>query len=307
MWLCKTAVHLVMPLALLVGAYGEGVDPSGWPQPRGGTDAVQVLWQRGDRARVGRLDGEGNFVPSVDAGLTSRVAGSGPGPTLVYNQSAHAIDAYEFRGRGMIRGVKMQFSFVPESHSRVLEAVPLLNDGKTDRLPYNHLAGVGGFWKRERLTHFPNGLPKVADPPNASHPPPGWTLVPFAEAYPHDFPDGEPCRVRVIRDVMEFGRLDPNGEFVPDYRLPVLARQPLPLLDTTGPQPRLSMAFNIPLTDQKFEIVYEYRSGRLIKGKLSDTGVFDPTLNTTIIELKEYKPNNDIRIYNLPGVLKEIK
>jgi hypothetical protein len=56
------------------------------------------------------------------------------------------------------------------------------------------------------------------------------------------------------------------------------------------------------------EPVYEYRSGALVPGNLDSWGNFVPTVGEKIIALKDYEPGKKaLRIYNLPGELKEKK
>jgi hypothetical protein len=48
--------------------------------------------------------------------------------------------------------------------------------------------------------------------------------------------------------------------------------------------------------------VYEFRSGRLIKGEIKDDGSFVPEVGSKITEFKDYVYSPDgIQIYNLPG------
>lgn len=50
--------------------------------------------------------------------------------------------------------------------------------------------------------------------------------------------------------------------------------------------------------------VYEYRSGRLIKGEIDEDGNFVPDLGERVIQFKEYEyseAKDAVRIYNLPG------
>lgn len=55
------------------------------------------------------------------------------------------------------------------------------------------------------------------------------------------------------------------------------------------------------------EEVYEFRSGRLIKGTLQKTGNFVPELGSRILDFKDYDPLSKRRIYNLPGVLRRVE
>jgi len=66
----------------------------------------------------------------------------------------------------------------------------------------------------------------------------------------------------------------------------------------TTPQFR-NIAINLPTNGKK---VYELRSGRLIKGEITEGGSFIPDLGTKVIDFKDYKYTPDgIQIYNLPG------
>lgn len=275
-------------------------------QLRPGVAPPDVLWQRGDRARIGYIDGMGNFVPNISPRLTDRPAGSGSAPTLIYNLSTHDIEAYEYRDGVLIRGIKTATVFVPESGSRLMAAEAFLGAGKPDRLVYNRPESVANFWTPDRRRQFPGGLPQSPAPTAPSGPPPGWRLVALSAAYPLAFPDGDPLLVRVIHTVMEFGRLNPKGEFVPDYRIPALRRQGIPPLDLLDGSTWHS-SFTLPIPGKTDEKVYEYRSGRLLKGMLSDSGVFTPEVGSVVGDFRDYKPGRDARIYNLPGILKADK
>jgi hypothetical protein len=58
---------------------------------------------------------------------------------------------------------------------------------------------------------------------------------------------------------------------------------------------------NAPFRDPE-ETVYEYRSGRLIKGVMKKNGDFVPDFGSTVIPFADYKYSKTAsRIYNLPG------
>jgi hypothetical protein len=171
---------------------------------------------------------------------------------------------------------------------------------------------VPAFWTDERKMQFPRGLPNDHEPPAAGVPA-GWKLVPFRQAYP-DRPTWE---VRVIGEIAEFGHLDDRGEFIPDYGLPIVSRSGLKGLIRSEPggSPRY---YTLPRPSWDTwperegpnrdapEEVYEYRSGRLIKGTLQGSGNFVPELGSKVLDFKEYDPLTDRRrIYNLPGVLRK--
>jgi len=65
-------------------------------------------------------------------------------------------------------------------------------------------------------------------------------------------------------------------------------------------------AINIPLHSAANERVFEYRSGRLIEGIISNEGVFSPEIGTQILTIQSFLGNNDIkpRIYNVPDIVK---
>jgi hypothetical protein len=87
------------------------------------------------------------------------------------------------------------------------------------------------------------------------------------------------------------GKLDKKGNFLPDRRF-VDVRGP----GLSGAPPRVSLNANDD------EPVYEYRSGRLIKGRIDKGGSFVPDLGEKVIRFEDYKPGEDTtRIYNLPG------
>jgi hypothetical protein len=83
------------------------------------------------------------------------------------------------------------------------------------------------------------------------------------------------------------GRLDRDGNFLIEARYP---RNSL----YSGPRYEL---INAPV-----QVVYEFRSGRLIKGEIINDGRFVPEIGSEVIDIKDYKYSpGAIRIYNLPG------
>lgn len=58
---------------------------------------------------------------------------------------------------------------------------------------------------------------------------------------------------------------------------------------------------NMPAREN--ELVYEFRSGGLVKGRLTDNGNFVPAVGSKVISFKDYRYDKDLlRIYNLPGI-----
>src|ERR1700687_3858084 len=85
------------------------------------------------------------------------------------------------------------------------------------------------------------------------------------------------------------GKLDANGEFTQTHRYEVghSKAPPYTLINFPGPKPKN---------------VYEFRSGRLIKGELTTEGNFVPETSSTIIKFEDYEFSPDaIPIWNLPG------
>jgi len=90
------------------------------------------------------------------------------------------------------------------------------------------------------------------------------------------------------------GKLDRGGNFTADPRWQGLTvGQPLSRVP-----PFQVLNFRRP----GWIHVYEYRSGRLVKGELDDQGNFVPDLGSKVIDFKDYRYRSDgIMIYNLPG------
>jgi uncharacterized protein (TIGR03067 family) len=85
------------------------------------------------------------------------------------------------------------------------------------------------------------------------------------------------------------GKLDGKGDFTQVYRFE--------RMHSMGPAYGL---INFP--GPKAKKVYEFRSGRLIKGELMMEGNFVPEADSTIVKFEDYKYSPDaIPIWNLPG------
>jgi len=100
--------------------------------------------------------------------------------------------------------------------------------------------------------------------------------------------------------VIYFGHLDADGAFFhnPGHDDTFRDRQPFSSL------PKFKL-INMPRT-KPTEVVYEYRSARLIKGILNERGVFVPDLDSKVTDFKDFKYNKTApRIYNLPGAFVE--
>lgn len=94
------------------------------------------------------------------------------------------------------------------------------------------------------------------------------------------------------------GRLDSNGALlveIHDVGAKSFTRLPIYQLIT-------------PSTIEGTRAVYEFRSGRLIKGHMLNGGRFIPDLGSLVLDFAEYKfSRNAIPIYNLPGYFREVK
>ncbi|MGL4420127.1 MAG: hypothetical protein ACRCZF_05655, partial [Gemmataceae bacterium] len=296
-----------------------------------------IGYQRGDyplsdspnysvNTRTGFFDSDGNFVPEIDSSLRSHhlyVSRLGNEPVLINNwplcNSGYMLGG-ENRGNAFLAGTwggKTDWLyFIPESGSRVLSRAEALRAANKDRLIYNYTHHTHIFPKQS--------LPKKQSrqqttPPPLIGPPPGWELVSFRAYDPRQYPTSDRWFIRVIQGVCEFGHLHSSGEFVPDYGLPVMKysktrdpsefsfwappkEQQWDLLRTKNFYPNYT--YTLPLYGEKSEPCFEYRSGRLIKGILHDTGNFAPEIGSKVIPFTDYKPETDLRIYNLPGVLR---
>lgn len=304
--------------AIAVGSATAADPPTQPPPPRGGGlrsspnvfggPPYDVLL-RGDRYRLGRFDADGNFVPEAKFPPSSTGMFHGIIPFIWANTpSRDNRSAYEHRSGRLISGTlvrRPQGVFVPEIGSTILDLKKDYDPKKADRRIYN----------------MPEALrvsPLAPDPPKAGQPL-GWRLVPFREAFAHSPEKADPWFARVIGEVMELGHLSDEGEFVPDYGLPVFPFVRVKDSDIIRDGSGRTMYYTLPLplsrrrlshrgeTEDDPEVVFEYRSGRLIKGALHKTGNFVPELGSKVLDVKEYDPMRDRRIYNLPGLFRRIE
>lgn len=87
------------------------------------------------------------------------------------------------------------------------------------------------------------------------------------------------------------GNLDRNGEFRMESKN---------LRNSTELPKWRKIAINEPTF--RGEKVYEFRSGRLIRGEIKEDGSFVPDLRSRVIDFRDYRYYPDgPRIYNLPG------
>jgi hypothetical protein len=99
--------------------------------------------------------------------------------------------------------------------------------------------------------------------------------------------------------MLVFGRLDAAGNFIEDPKRP---RHPLNAA-FSGPHFEL-----LNCEEEAGKPVYEYRSGRLVRGSFDGDRNFVPDLHSPAIEFKDYRYRpSGIRIYNLPGRFEKVE
>jgi hypothetical protein len=267
---------------------------------------------RGAKQRMGRFDPDGNFVPYAESpGTNPNIVVGGPISAISVNACSDNRFAYEHRSGRLISGALVREPwgvFVPEIGSIILDLKKDYDPKKVDRRIYN----------LPEMMLRPS--PVAPDPPEAGQPA-GWRLVPFRDDHNPRAPErADPWFARVIGEVMELGHLSDEGEFVPDYGLPVFPYVKVKARDADQNGTGRSMYYTLPVVGRVYgnnnikvgedaEGVYEYRSGRLIPGTLQKTGNFVPDVGSKVIDFKEYDPDppRKRRIYNLPGVLRPAK
>lgn len=280
-------------------------DKALWPTSLGGGKPFELLI-RGDRSRFGRYDADGNFIPEP---FHESMPPGGPISGIIAfrftNHVRGPLAVAEHRSGRLLLGTMIKGIFVPELRSRVLDMTKDFDVKNPARIIYNlHDDAAAKFWTEKQRKEFPGGLPKVEEPPEAGAPV-GWSVVEFRDVA-LDMKDR--WQIRVIGEVAEFGDLDERGEFIPDYGLPIVKRDGL--LGSQVNRPDLPLPrryYTLPADGAKTEEVYEFRSGRLIKGTLHKTGNFVPEIGSTILNFKDYDPYSRRRIYNLPGVLRKVE
>jgi hypothetical protein len=297
---------LTLCTVLVNGRLTAGDPPSKPPKPSSGWGAVPSdffrqppfdVLLRGDRYRLGRFDADGNFVPNPESTPLASGMFHGAIPYVHANMVSDNRAVYEHRSGRLIPGTLISSPkgvFVPEVGGMVLDLKKDYDPKTADRRVYN-------------LQVWLKPSPVVPQPPPAGEPL-GWKLLPFREAYRNTPEKADPWFARVIGEVMELGHLSDEGEFIPDYGLPVFpfvkVKDPDVFRDGSG----RTLYFTLPKDGKDKEEVYEFRSGRLLKGTLQKSGNFVPELGSKVIDFKTYDPSTDRRrIYNLPGVLRRVE
>ncbi len=105
--------------------------------------------------------------------------------------------------------------------------------------------------------------------------------------------------VAILRgNILIIGHFDSTGRFIEDLDFHTYD------LKKRGGLICAPMVINRPPVT---EVMYEYRSGRLVKGTMDVRGNFAPEVGAKIISFKDYRPGKDPIIWNLPGEFKEKK
>jgi hypothetical protein len=285
--------------------------------PPRGPQSVYVALRRGDKWRLGALDAAGNFIPDYRFGpYRADPWGYSAMPSFQWLNmlgEKSYLATYEHRSGCLIKGTLIPAgTFVPDLGSRVIDLKTHHRD--PDR-PLFEIYNMPDFRRYDMLLRQAREA-KVAGKANPANP--LWRPEPIApvppsagtpaayEFHPYSRVPEPPWFAHVQGKRMELGHLDDAGDFVPEYNLP-----PFPLVQPwrvvysglTG-APNLSY-YNLPKGGEK-EDVYEYRSGRLLKGTLLKSGTFVPELGSEVLDFKDYQPGpNARRIYNLPGQLRK--
>ncbi len=276
--------------------------------PEDGPPLALVI--RGEAWWLGDFDKDGNFLR--DPRCSPNYGG------IFAVRFVRAVDCivtealvYEHRSERMIKGTMVRKPFgvvVPELGSTILD-VKDVDLKKPDRFIWNMPESIPGYVTERKRKYGDNPPPKAQEPPKAGTPF-GWEFIPFSKSHPAK----PPKYARAIGDVVEFGHLSDEGEFVPDADLPSILRSGLripikydpfgtPVYYTVPEPPWQRGPKQEGQKESDPEPAYEYRSGRLIKGMLQSTGNFVPELGSKVIDFKGYDPDENRRIYNLPGKL----
>lgn len=265
-------------------------------------DKTHYLLLRGSKFRIGQFDADGNFIPYAGTTKMNGLPASLSFKGLEINGSGGGSLCYEHRSGRLIRGMISRDPrgvFVPELGSTIIDLKKDFDSKKSDRVVYN-------------LPEFLFCVPRTAtpEPPKLAGHPKGWKLVPFREAYQKQPELANPWFARAIGEIMELGHLSDEGEFIPDYGLPIFPFVKVKAPDVLMDGSQRTIYYTLPMegyfggkTGKGYEEVYEYRSGRIIKGRLQKTGNFVPELGSKVMDFKGYDPDENRRIYNLPGKL----
>jgi hypothetical protein len=265
---------------------------------------LYYLFVFGDKEVFGHVDAAGTFIADRGLGVYRRgqaYSGLPPHASLNLPHKYPHEPVYEYRSGRLVPG-KL------DNHGIFF---PDVGDTVNDFQDYRVVPSARRIFNLPGL-FLENGkkgtappkyvLPARVDPPVPTGVPAGYDYQPFsrlAEEAPL------PWVARVWHEQMELGHLSDQGDFVPDYGLPPypLTKPAKQVVDRLTHQPA-PWTYNLPVEGADREHVYEYRTGRLLKGVLLRNGTFVPELNSRVLDFKEYVPGAQaLRIYNLPGRL----
>jgi hypothetical protein len=270
----------------------------------------EVLLYRNGELWAGSVDEWGVFHPTPAqppkpydkySGMTS---GSRPREVIPnFGLIDHSV--YEYRIETLVKGVILDrfdnFSFVPEMGAQVL---PVGTLGEQESFPIYNLTNRG-------LAKSPHKKQLVASSESKEF---GLTCVGFelvlytnpVDDFIADQLSEPPWFARKFGDYLEFGKLSRRGDFLPEPGLPIVATTQLPRPFRLRRGIRQNIIYNSPTTRNGVEDVYEFRSGRLIRGKIHASGNFQPEVGSKVTPFRDYDPRKDLRIYNLPGILRPL-
>jgi hypothetical protein len=302
------------------------------------TDSSLGLWRRDqgqEYTSIGRLDTAGNFVPFKDLSNRRGVAGMTDAPEfLTHNYTG---EVYEYRSGVLIPGQidEQSLNFVPEFGGRVIDFQDYLKGYRpgASRLVWNlpgvlHKKGTPTPVQErvarqiEQLKQLgipvtpdviealnnapsprdtrPGGLRSTAGkaPPAPAAPvPPGiYEFVPDTARWV------EVRRKERDQEYWSLGKLDAAGNFAADNAY----------LNQTGPATNLPPGV-VRLNPRPTGPVYEFRSGRLVRGRIDDNLNFVPEADSKVVSFQEYSyGSRDSRlgpeplpIWNLPGTFQK--
>lgn len=252
---------------------------------------------QGEYVFLGTLDRRGTFHAA--SRRSRRSGGSARVASELINAARGEVEVvYEFRSEALIPGrLQNDGRFVPDSGSsiRAFKDFKYIPGGtRIYNLP-GYFVPVKADDKVRRHQRKDSGdtqvvtqvlqyvLVAIQPPDDASKPDKTAAFV---------FVEDTSREVAVyLGDFVLLGKLDKHGE---------LQLESKNLKNSTSLPEWRKIAINPPTPAGKK--VYEFRSGRLIRGEIKDDGSFVPDIGSKVTEFKDYKYTTDaIPIYNLPG------
>jgi hypothetical protein len=230
--------------------------------------------------RVG-VPGVGLFEgPIHDSGMF--VYGNKDGPSsyaFIDLFSAGPEQVFEYRCGNLVPGIMKSHRFIPELGGTVITLEGyVLNDN------------------RERIYNLPGSLVRKKDVGSRKE---SGKKLPAGEELPRPTPSNDIFVFQQdlsqkfllkVANATFYGTLNEHGEFVPDAQHYIVQGKLAP-----------QQIGELLIREDDEGDVYEFRSGRLIPGKLKD-GYFRPEVGKKVIPFEDYRySEKGIQIYNLPG------